>query len=102
MVNMYRVLTNTLIQTRCAHVATCCTVHVFPMLHVLPTGRPELEVPALQVMRQLASMPGKDGALAPMYVDPKRGRFHGHHISFGARSDSYYEYLLKVGALFSP
>ncbi len=49
----------------------------------------------MEVMRTLATMPGKEGALAPMYVDPTAGRFHGRHISFGARSDSYYEYLLK-------
>jgi len=31
----------------------------------------------------------------PIFINPLTGRFSGGVISFGARGDSYYEYLLK-------
>ncbi|UJR35629.1 hypothetical protein I4U23_028379 [Adineta vaga] len=36
----------------------------------------------------------KDG-LVPIFISPLTGRFSGGVVSFGARGDSYYEYLLK-------
>ncbi|CAF3308289.1 unnamed protein product [Rotaria socialis] len=36
----------------------------------------------------------KDG-LVPIFISPLNGRFSGGVVSFGARGDSYYEYLLK-------
>ncbi|CAF0866742.1 unnamed protein product [Adineta ricciae] len=36
----------------------------------------------------------KDG-LVPIFINPLTGRFSGGVVSFGARGDSYYEYLLK-------
>ncbi len=36
----------------------------------------------------------KDG-LVPIFISPTTGQFSGDTVSFGARGDSYYEYLLK-------
>eukprot|EP00890_Picochlorum_soloecismus_P006639 jgi/Picsp_1/7/NSC_00007-R1_class member 1 len=35
------------------------------------------------------------GGLLPQYFSPKDGKAHGSYIMIGARTDSYYEYLLK-------
>ncbi|CAF3163335.1 unnamed protein product [Rotaria sp. Silwood2] len=42
----------------------------------------------------LHSQSKKDG-LVPIFINPLTGRFSSGVISFGARGDSYYEYLLK-------
>ncbi|CAF2379856.1 unnamed protein product [Rotaria sp. Silwood2] len=42
----------------------------------------------------LHSQSKKDG-LVPIFISPLTGRFSGGVVSFGARGDSYYEYLLK-------
>lgn len=42
----------------------------------------------------LHSQSKKDG-LVPINVNTVTGRFSGGVITFGARGDSYYEYLLK-------
>lgn len=60
-------------------------------------GRPELEEPALHALEQVLTLAQRysKGHLLPMYVDPKRGRLKGRMLTLGARTDSYYEYLLK-------
>ncbi|KAI6232811.1 Alpha-1,2-Mannosidase [Aphelenchoides fujianensis] len=42
----------------------------------------------------LAELPKPDG-LYPQYLNPKTGKFCQKHVSVGALSDSFYEYLLK-------
>lgn len=38
----------------------------------------------------------RNAGLAPIYINADSGEFRpGSHITFGARGDSYYEYLLK-------
>ncbi|CAF3343668.1 unnamed protein product [Rotaria socialis] len=37
----------------------------------------------------------KDDGLVPIFISPLTGQFSGGVVSFGARGDSYYEYLLK-------
>jgi hypothetical protein len=58
------------------------------------TGREELRLPAEKVMNLIAALPKEDG-LAPIWITPETGKFHGSKFSLGARGDSYYEYLLK-------
>jgi mannosyl-oligosaccharide alpha-1,2-mannosidase len=37
----------------------------------------------------------KTDGIVPIFISPLTGRFSGNIVSFGARGDSYYEYLLK-------
>lgn len=66
--------------------------------------------PALDVWAALRNTPGREQGLAPFLIDPGdtgnssvnapdldrvQAHFSGNHITLGARSDSYYEYMLK-------
>ena len=71
---------------------------------------PAMAQPALDVWDALRSTPGTEQGLAPMLIDPGdtgnsslnapdydrvQAHFATRHITLGARSDSYYEYMLK-------
>ncbi|KFM81796.1 Endoplasmic reticulum mannosyl-oligosaccharide 1,2-alpha-mannosidase, partial [Stegodyphus mimosarum] len=59
------------------------------------TGDPKYEMEAFKVSQHLHSLPKKDG-LIPMFINAESGQFRSTStITVGARSDSYYEYLLK-------
>ncbi|CAF3731282.1 unnamed protein product [Rotaria sp. Silwood1] len=58
------------------------------------TGDRKYENVADKSATTLHSQPKKDG-LVPIFISPLTGRFSGGVVSFGARGDSYYEYLLK-------
>lgn len=47
-----------------------------------------------QVMEKLQSLPKKDG-LVPLFINAQTGQFRPGTLTMGARSDTYYEYLLK-------
>lgn len=49
---------------------------------------------AEKIMAVLDKNDPEDG-LAPIYVQPDTGKYHGKLIRLGLRGDSYYEYLLK-------
>lgn len=58
------------------------------------TGEELYWSPVEKVMEILDKNQPVDG-LAPIYVNPETGKFHGSLIRLGSRGDSYYEYLLK-------
>ena len=48
-----------------------------------------------EVSKHVHELPKKDG-LVPIFINANTGQFRGTStITFGARGDSYYEYLLK-------
>ncbi|UJR10262.1 hypothetical protein I4U23_014471 [Adineta vaga] len=58
------------------------------------TGDKRYEEAADRSAAILHSQPKTDG-LVPIYISSLTGQFSGETVSFGARGDSYYEYLLK-------
>ncbi|KAK3586722.1 hypothetical protein CHS0354_017519 [Potamilus streckersoni] len=59
------------------------------------TGNPKYEKAAHDVSLHVHSLPKNDG-LVPIFINAESGNFReSATISFGARGDSYYEYLLK-------
>eukprot|EP00054_Salpingoeca_dolichothecata_P033815 m.268074 g.268074 ORF g.268074 m.268074 type:complete len:658 (+) comp35434_c0_seq1:75-2048(+) len=58
------------------------------------TGDPKYANAVTAVMNHVATLPKRDG-LVPIFINANTGRFSGNTITFGARGDSYYEYLLK-------
>ena len=58
------------------------------------TGDPKYDDAVTLVMDHVRSLPKTDG-LVPIFINANTGRFKGSTITFGARGDSYYEYLLK-------
>lgn len=58
------------------------------------TGDPKYDQAVTKVMDHVRSLPKKDG-LVPIFINANSGKFSGNTITFGARGDSYYEYLLK-------
>lgn len=59
------------------------------------TGELDFETGALAVHEALTPVIATQGNLLPQYIDPKTGRASGTTTMLGARTDSYYEYLLK-------
>lgn len=59
------------------------------------TDRPEFAQPARKVI-SIVDQLHKQNGLAPIYISPEKGAFHGNMVTLGARGDSYYEYLLKA------
>ena len=47
-----------------------------------------------RISRKIHELNKYDG-LVPIFINTNNGRFVGNTITFGARGDSYYEYLLK-------
>ncbi|CAF1213904.1 unnamed protein product, partial [Didymodactylos carnosus] len=58
------------------------------------TGDKKYETAADRSSNVLHGESKKDG-LVPIFISPLTGHFSGGVVSFGARGDSYYEYLLK-------
>lgn len=49
-----------------------------------------------EVMERVHKLDGKQDGLVPMFINTNSGQFtHQSIYTLGARSDSYYEYLLK-------
>ncbi|ESN98043.1 hypothetical protein HELRODRAFT_113976 [Helobdella robusta] len=63
------------------------------------TNDPKYEKAAMRVTKHLHNLYKKQG-LVPIYINPSTGAFRqSATITFGARGDSYYEYLLKIWML---
>lgn len=58
------------------------------------TGDPKYDDAVTLVMDHVRALPKTDG-LVPIFINANTGKFKGSTITFGARGDSYYEYLLK-------
>jgi len=58
------------------------------------TGNPKYDNAVTKVMEHVKSLPKQHG-LVPIFINADTGKFKGNTITFGARGDSYYEYLLK-------
>eukprot|EP00040_Diaphanoeca_grandis_P019645 m.103913 g.103913 ORF g.103913 m.103913 type:complete len:653 (+) comp27528_c0_seq1:133-2091(+) len=58
------------------------------------TGDPKYDDAVTKVMLHVKSLPKTEG-LVPIFINADTGQFRGGTITFGARGDSYYEYLLK-------
>ncbi|CAL8279519.1 unnamed protein product [Merluccius merluccius] len=60
------------------------------------TQDPQYQDVVNEVMRLVHNLPGKKDGLVPMFINTNTGHFsHKGVFTLGARTDSYYEYLLK-------